>query len=252
LPYEKEVDAVQIHNQLANLCTYLPAITASSPIFEGKEGPDIDNRLQFYKQNQKEVPAVAGDVIPEYVSSLDGYKRDVIGRYSADLAKAGADKKLLNREWVNSRGIIFRFDRCAVEVRVMDEQECVKSDVALACFVRSALRGLIADNAELLPHELLVRDFNAVIKDGLNTKVASSNGKTARQVCQHYLKIATQNADTDEKKYLPLVKRRIEEGNLSDLIRTRVQRRAEKTVYHEAIVDVYSTLINCLRNNEPF
>jgi gamma-glutamyl:cysteine ligase YbdK (ATP-grasp superfamily) len=252
LPYEKEADAVQIHNQLANLCAYLPAITASSPIYEGKEGPDVDNRLQFYKQNQKEVPSVAGDVIPEYISSLEGYKRDVIGRYSADLAKAGADKTLLNREWVNSRGIIIRFDRCALELRVMDEQECVKSDVALACFVRAALRGLIADNAALLPHELLVKDFNAVIKDGLNAKVSSPNGKTARQVCQHYLKIASQNAGADEKKYLPLVERRIEEGNLSDLIRSKVQRRAEKTVYHEAIVDVYSTLINCLRNNEPF
>ena len=253
LPYEKDADAVQIHNQLANLCAYLPAITASSPIFEGKEGPDVDNRLQFYKQNQKEVPTVAGDVIPEYISSLDGYKRDVIGRYSADLAKAGADKTLLNREWVNSRGIIIRFDRCALEVRVMDEQECVKSDVALACFVRAALRGLIADNAELLPHELLVRDFNAVIKDGLNAKVSSPNGKTARQVCQHYLKIADPKRRCRREKISPTCsQRRIEEGNLSDLIRSKVQKRAEKTVYHEAIVDVYSTLINCLRNNEPF
>ncbi len=252
LPYQKEADAIQTHNQLTNLCAYLPAITASSPIFEGKEGPDTDNRLQFYKQNQKEVPTIAGDVIPEYVSSLAQYKREVIGRYSADLAKAGADKTLLNREWVNSRGIIFRFDRCALEVRVMDEQECVKSDVALACFVRAALRGLIADNAELLPHEVLVKDFNAVIKDGLNAKVSSPYGKTAQQVCQHYLNVAEANADADEKNYLPLVKRRIEEGNLSDLIRARVQRRAEKTVYREAIVDVYSTLIKCLSANEPF
>ncbi len=252
LPYQKDADAVQIHNQLANLCTYLPAITASSPIFEGKEGPDVDNRLQFYKQNQKEVPSVAGDVIPDYISSLDQYKRDVIGRYSADLAKAGADKTLLNREWVNSRGIIIRFDRCALEVRVMDEQECVKSDVALACFIRAALRGLIAGDAELLPHMVLVKDFNAVIRDGLNAKVSSPNGKTAKEVCQHYLKLATENADADEKRYLPLVQRRIEEGNLSSLIRARVQKRAEKTVFREAITDVYSTLINCLCANEPF
>ncbi len=252
LPYQKEADAAQIHNQLAILCTYLPAITASSPIFEGKEGPDVDNRLQFYKANQKEVPSVAGEVIPEYVSSLGGYKRDVIGRYSKDLAAAGADKTLLNREWVNSRGIIFRFDRCALEVRVMDEQECVKSDVALACFIRAALRGLIASDAELSPHELLVKDFNAVIKDGLNAKASSPHGKTARQVCQHYLNVAAENADDDEKQYLWLVKRRIEEGSLSDLIRARVQRRAEKTDFQEAIIDVYSTLINCLGVNEPF
>ena len=171
LPYQKEADAIQTHNQLANLCAYLPAITASSPIFEGKTGPDIDNRLQFYKDNQKEVPSVAGEVIPEYVSSLSQYKRDVIERYSEDLESAGADKTLLHREWVNSRGVIFRFDRCALEIRVMDEQECIKSDVALACFVRAALRGLIASNAELLPHDVLVKDFNAVIKDGLNAKV---------------------------------------------------------------------------------
>ena len=126
-----------MHNQLANLCAYLPAIAASSPIYEGKNGPKRDNRLSFYKVNQKEVPSITGDVIPEYVSSLSQYKREVIGRYSKDLASAGADKTLLHREWVNSRGVIFRFDRSALEVRVMDEQECIKSDVALA--VLSAL-----------------------------------------------------------------------------------------------------------------
>jgi gamma-glutamyl:cysteine ligase YbdK (ATP-grasp superfamily) len=252
LPYQKEADAVQIHNQLANLCAYLPAITASSPIYEGKNGPDIDNRLQFYKVNQREVPSVTGGVIPEYVSFLSQYKRDVIERYTQDLADKGADKTLLHREWVNSRGVIFRFDRCALEVRVMDEQECVKSDVALACFVRAALRGLITLNAELLPRGVLVKDLDAVIKDGLNAHVSNSHGKTAKQVCQYYLKIATENADEDEKKYLWLVKKRIEEGSLSELIHANVARRAEKTDFHQAVVDVYSTLINCLSNNEIY
>ncbi len=252
LPYQKEVDAIQTHNQLANLCAYLPAIAASSPIFENKMGPDVDNRLHFYKVNQKEVPSVTGDVIPEYVTSLSQYKQDVIGRYSRDLADKGADKTLLNREWVNSRGVIFRFDRCAVELRVMDEQECVKADVALACFVRAALRGLIASNVELLPHELLVKDFNAVIKDGLNAEVSSPHGKTARQVCQHYFNLALEHADKDEKKYLPTLKKRIEDGSLSELIRTNILRRAQKTDFHQAIIDVYSTLIKCLSNNEIF
>jgi len=103
LPYQKEADAVQIHNHLANLCAFLPAVSASSPIYEGKNGPDTDNRLQFYKVNQKEVPSVTGGVIPEYVSSLDQYKQDVIEKYTKDLADRGADKTLLHREWVNSR-----------------------------------------------------------------------------------------------------------------------------------------------------
>lgn len=252
LPYQTNKDSSQIHNQLANLCAYLPAVTAASPIFEGKEGPDTDNRLRFYVENQREVPSVAGDVIPDYVSSLADYKRDVIGRYSADLAAAGADKALLGREWVNSRGIIVRFDRRALEVRVMDEQECVKSDVALACFIRATLRGLMASDAALAPHEVLVKDFNAVIRDGLDAQVLSIHGATAREVCRHYLKLAYENADADEKKYLPLVSRRIEEGSLSELIRARVRRRAEKTDFHEAVRDVYLTLIKCLCLNEPF
>jgi gamma-glutamyl:cysteine ligase YbdK (ATP-grasp superfamily) len=252
LPFQKEADAIQTHNQLVNLCAYLPAIAASSPIFEGKEGPHIDNRLQFYKINQKEVSSVTGDVIPEYASSLSQYKRDVIEQYSRDLAKKGADKTLLHREWVNSRGIIFRFDRRALEVRVMDEQECIKSDVALACFVRAALRGLIASNAQLLSHDVLVKDFNAIIKNGLNAEVSSPLGKTARHLCQHYFNLAQEHADGDEKKYLWLVKKRIDEGSLSELVRARVLRRAQRSDFHQAIVDVYSTLIKCLIDNQPY
>jgi hypothetical protein len=124
--------------------------------------------------------------------------------------------------------------------------------VALACFVRAALRGLIASNAELLPYDVLVKDFNSVIADGINAKVSSPNGKTARQVCQNYLNLADENAAEDEKKYLRLIKRRIDEGCLSELIRARVLRRAEKTDLHQAIIDVYSTLIKCLQNNQPY
>jgi gamma-glutamyl:cysteine ligase YbdK (ATP-grasp superfamily) len=252
LPYQREVDAIQIHNHLANLCAYLPAVAASSPIYEGKVGEDTDNRLQFYKINQKEVASITADVIPEYISSFNQYKKDIIGKYSSNLAKLGANNTLLQKEWVNSRGVIFRFDRCAIEVRVLDEQECIKSDVALSCFIRAALKGLIASEAELLPHDLLVQDFNAVIKCGLNAKTLNPNGKTAQQVCRHLIKLAIENADNDEKKYLWLVKRRIEEGNLSNIILEKIDRRSRKTSFHEAIMDVYSRLIFCLLNNEPF
>ena len=252
LSYRKEADGDQIHNLLSNLCAYLPALTASSPIYEGKAGPDVDNRLQFYKTNQKQISSVTGEVIPEYVDSFSQYKRDVIGRYSEDLARVGVAKTLLFREWVNSRGVIFRFDRRALEVRVMDEQECIKSDVALSCFIRAALRGLMNGNAELLRHDMLVRDFNAVIRDGLKANVMNPRGKTAREVCQRYLDIAREYADTEEKKYLWLIDKRLKLGSLSEVILGRVSRRAEKTVFHEAIVDVYSKLIKCLCNNEPF
>jgi gamma-glutamyl:cysteine ligase YbdK (ATP-grasp superfamily) len=252
LPYRKEADGILLHNLLANICPYLPALSASSPIFEGAFGENIDNRLAFYKVNQREVPSVAGDVVPEYASTFDKYHDEVIGQYSHDLAKAGAAESVLFKEWVNSRGAIFRFDRKALEVRVMDEQECIKSDVALSCFVRTALRGMLAEKPECIAHQTLVDDFNEVLAKGLNAKVLHPCGPTARHVCQHLFHLAWANADKDEKKYLPLIEKRIELGNLSDAIRRDVLKKAQHTGLKEAIVQVYSTLINCLVSNQPY
>ena len=252
LSYSNKDDGVLLHNMLAGLCPYLPAISASSPIYEGKTGSYVDNRLWFYKINQVEVPSVVGDVVPEYTASFNQYKKEVIGKYSQDLLRAGAGKALFFKEWANSRGVIFRFDRAALEVRVLDEQECIKSDVALSCFIRAALRGLIANQAELLSHDILVSDFNSAISEGLNGMVLHPKGKTARDVCRHLFKIASENADEDEKQYLWLIRRRIESGSLSELVRERVTRRAQKTDFVEAIRSVYSTLIKCLVDNQPF
>ncbi len=252
LPYQKETTGILLHNYLANICPYLPAISASSPIYEGAFGENIDNRLAFYKVNQCEVASVSGDVVPEFVSSFKEYHENVIGRYSKELAKAGAGKAILFKEWVNSRGVIFRFDRSALEVRVMDEQECIKSDVALSCFVRAVLRGLLSRQPELLQHECLVNDFNSVLCKGLDAKVLNAHGPTARHVCKYFLDLAWSSATEEEKEYLSIVKNRIENGNLSDLIRKNVEKRAQHTDLKEAIVDVYSTLIKCLNNNEPY
>jgi hypothetical protein len=203
-------------------------------------------------KNQKEIPSVTGKVVPEYIQSIRQYRRDVIGRYSSDLARAGAPKCILNKDWVNSRGVIFRFERKALEIRVMDEQECVKSDVALSCFIRALLRGLAKTDEQLPPTEVLAEDFKSVIKYGLEAKVLHPSGPTARNVCRHFLRIAWENATSEEKEYLPLIEKHLEYGSLSDVIREKVRVRAQKTSMHEAIIDVYSKLLNSLEANEPF
>lgn len=252
LPYSREKDGVLLHNLIANACAFLPAISASSPIYEGKLGENVDNRLHFYMLNQKEVPSITGDVIPEYASSFEQYKREIIERYTLDLAKSGVKKHLLHQDWVNSRGVIFRFDRKALEIRVMDEQECVKSDVALSCFIRALLRGLMHEKTELLPHETLVKNYNSIIKDGLNAKILHTDGSTARQICQRFFRIAWENASDGEKKYLPIIQKRIEHGSLSEVIRDRIHKKAQSTDFREAIISVYSTLIKNLENNQPY
>ena len=134
----------------------------------------------------------------------------------------------------------------------MDEQECIKSDVALSCFIRSTIRGLMTLNNEPLPYQLLVSDYNAIIKNGLEAEVLNPAGKTAREICQCFLNLATKYADDQEKKYLWIIEKRIKEGNLSNLIRRRVLNKAQKTTFDEAIISVYSKIAKCLSNNQPF
>ena len=192
------------------------------------------------------------EILFQNISSFEQYNKEVIGGYSLDLAKKGAAKNLLFKEWMNSRGLMFRFVRSALELRVLDEQECIKSDVAFSCFIRAALRGLLSKKFEPVSHSLLVSDLNSIIKDGLNATVLHPQGKTARQVCKYFFNLAYENATKSEKKYLWIIKKRIKEGSLSELIRHRVLEKAKNSSIKEAILRVYLPLIDCLSENSPY
>jgi site-specific recombinase XerD len=97
-----------------------------------------------------------------------------------------------------------------------------------------------------------VKDFNAVITDGLKAGVSHSRGRTAKQVCEHYFRVARENATEEERKYLWIIQKRIEEGSLSETIKKSVQRKAQKTDLKEAVISVYLNLIKNLMNNKPY
>jgi gamma-glutamyl:cysteine ligase YbdK (ATP-grasp superfamily) len=252
LPYYNQKGAVILYNALTHLCAYLPAISASSPICEGNLGPNVDNRLHHYKIKMKEIPSITGDVVPDYITSLDQYRKEVVGSYQQDLANAGIAENIVHADWIDQRGLMFKLSRRAIELRIMDEQECIKSDVALSCFIRAAVRGLIVKNNRLPPHELLVNDYNAIVKNGLSAEVMHPEGKTARQVCQHFFNLASEYANESEHKYLWIVQKRIAEGSLSELIRDRVSNKAKKTTLKEAVVSVYTQLLEALADNQPY
>jgi len=252
LSYGNEKEAIQLHNALANLLAYVPAISASSPVYESKISEYTDSRLHLYRINQKEIPSITGNIIPEYVNSFKEYRQITISKYTEELQKLNAPECLLNKEWLNSRGAVFRFDRKAIEIRIMDEQECIKADVALSCFIRASLRGMFSQGMPYLPREVLIEDLNSIIKDGLEAKVQHPRGPTARDVCKYYFRIALENASVEEKTYLPIVIKRIEEGSLSDLIRRDVTKKAQKTDLREAILSVYLRLVENLTENEVY
>jgi len=98
----------------------------------------------------------------------------------------------------------------------------------------------------------LVKDFNATVKDGLDAEALNWRGRTAREVCRSLLKAAWKNASEEEKKFLPLIEKRVECGNLSELIRQQIEKKSQRTDFTEAVVHVYSKLIRSLVSNHPF
>jgi len=252
LSYNNMSEAVKVYNLLSTVLPYIPAISAASPLYEMKFGKFVDNRLYFYQTNQKKIPSITGDVIPENINSFKTYRNLIIRKYSDDLVKINSPKCIVNKEWINSRGAIFRFERRTIEIRIMDEQECIKSDVALSCFIRALIRGLMQSVEMDLPHPMLVKDFNAIIRNGLNARVNHPKASTAREICRHLLDVAYKNASNEERRYLQIVKKRIEDGNLSETITEHVRRRSQKTDLKEAILSIYSRLTEKLRKNEIY
>jgi len=252
LSYYNEGEAVKLYNRLTGILPYIPAISASSPIYASKVGAFVDNRLHFYGINQAKIPSILGEIIPKPIDSFETYRNLTIRQYSADLIRAKAPACLINKEWLNSRSEVFRFDRKAIEIRIMDEQECIKSDVALSAFIRALMRGLMEREEVIYPHLLLVNDFHAVIRDGLDAKVCHPEASTARDVCRRLLDIAHDHALEEEQKYLWIIKKRVEEGNLSETIAKHIQKRAQRTNFTDAVLHIYSELAEKLRKNEIY
>jgi hypothetical protein len=50
---------------------------------------------------------------------------------------------------------------------------------------------------------------------------------------------------------LSFVQKRVESGNLSGLIRKKIEKKSQRTDFRQAVVHVYSKLIRSLASNQP-
>ncbi|MCX5864872.1 MAG: glutamate-cysteine ligase family protein [Deltaproteobacteria bacterium] len=133
----------RLHAAIRVLLPILPAIAASSPAADGALTGWLDTRLNYYQNNQKRIPFITGQIIPEPVFSEAEYEQEIYQRLRRDIAPFDPDG-VLEAEWLNSRGAIARFDRNAIEIRVLDIQECPLADVSLAVLICAVLKGLTA------------------------------------------------------------------------------------------------------------
>ncbi|MCX6672904.1 MAG: glutamate-cysteine ligase family protein [Methanothrix sp.] len=231
IPYAGKDELVAMFNKIRSLMPYLVAVSASSPMVEGKLTSYMDNRLVYYRQNQAAIPEICHGILPEKLESVHDYVQINRQIYS-ELKKCGAD--ILCKEWVNSRGVIVRFTRRCLEVKAIDEQECLHSDMAISAFLLALLRSeleLEEDESSLL----------AMLEDAMQHGVA-----TMKPELEKLLAAAEKSATIEEMRYLPMVAKRIEQGCLAE---NMVQKLKETDGRIEPILEQMQW---CLKENRPY
>ena len=144
LPFGDDEEFGRLHAAIRLGLPLLPALAAASPVVNGRITGLLDNRIEAYRLNQARIPSITGHVIPEAVFDRSDYQKTILDRLYRDIAPhdpAG----LLQEEWLNSRGAIARFDRNAIEIRMLDVQETPSADLAIITFLVEVLHELVAE-----------------------------------------------------------------------------------------------------------
>ena len=234
LPFYNDDEFARLHAAVRLVLPILPALAASSPIFEGRISGILDNRLEFYRHNQRRVPEIAGKVIPERAYSRGEYDTKIFAKIYEAIAPHDPAGELCY-EWLNSRGAIARFDRHAIEIRVLDIQESPTCDAAMVAAVVSLVRAcyeeLWMDTAtqQGYDEEALLAIFvdclrygeRATIKDQNYLKVFGWDGSsapTAGELWRHLANGLIQVASYPLASHRPALVPMLERGSLATRI----------------------------------
>lgn len=177
LSFTTDEELKALHSAIRWLLPIMPALSASSPICDMRVTGFLDTRLEVYRHNQKKVPSIAGQVIPEPIASTEDYYKTILHPIWADIAPFDQEN-ILQEEWLNSRGAIVRFDRNAVEIRVLDTQECPEMDFLVLRYIVDVLKRLSTRvqkgelSYNLLDTNDLAEIFVRCVKEGERTLVA--------------------------------------------------------------------------------
>jgi glutamate---cysteine ligase / carboxylate-amine ligase len=237
----------------------LPALAASSPFCEGRATGLLDTRLDHYKQNATLVPAMAGGIIPEPFFTIPEYQAGIFERIDADLLPHDPERLLVGHEWTNARGAIARFDRMALELRLIDTQECPRADIAIAAAASDAMRALVEERwlswseQKAFAHAPLAGLLDAAIARGPGAAVAdprfaaafgAHGAKTLGEVWAGLLEQAY-TGPAVQGEALDLI---LTEGTLAE----RILRATGPAPARQKLAEVYGELCRCLVDGRQF
>ncbi|WP_027714592.1 glutamate-cysteine ligase family protein [Desulfuromonas sp. TF] len=259
LPFSGDAEFARLHSAIRLVLPLLPALAASSPVMDGRPTGLLDNRLEVYRNNQRRIPSIAAQVIPEPVFSRAEYEERILRPMYRDIA-AHDPQGVLQCEWLNSRGAIARFERSAIEIRVLDVQECPRADLAIASLVVAVVRALTDERWSSLaeqqrwPVTALERILLAAIRQGEDAVIEDedylelfgfSGGSCSAADLWRYLAEAVLKPEDEHRPALETI---FEKGTLA----RRLLAALGATPGTERLRETYGRLCDCLENGEMF
>jgi carboxylate-amine ligase len=259
MPFSGDREFGRLHAAIRLALPILPAIAASSPFVEGRAPGPLDCRLDAYRASSNRIPAMTGQVIPETVRTRAHYERRLLRPLYLELAPLDP-YGVLRHEWANARGAIARFDRHAIEIRLLDVQECPSMDLALAAAVidlvcllyREGPRGDVAT-------EELARILGACINDAERARIDSAPylralglGAEPCEAVELWRRLATRMAGAAHHEiWQPSVDFILAEGPLARRL-LRAAAPAGGQPSRAALARLYARLCECLDSDRAF
>jgi carboxylate-amine ligase len=259
LPFFDDAEFEKLHAAIRIVLPLIPGLCASSPILEGKITGFKDTRLEYYKTNQKEIPEMTGLVIPEQVFSKKDYQSAIFEPINKAI-KPHDTEHILDHYFLNSRGAIARFDRNAIEIRIVDIQECPKADIAICVLIIDVVKRLVSTQTASLKSqksytkETLFGILNDCIKEGENLIIYKleylnifqiEQACTVQDVWRQLYQIVKPNINKSHQEAIELI---LEKGTLS----TRILKAMGHDFSDENIKKTYLKLADCLQENKLF
>lgn len=260
LPFQGDEEFRKLHAAIRMLLPIIPALSASTPLLDGKLTGYTDARLETYRHNQEKFPIISGKVIPEAVFSKEAYHAQIFNKIKEVISPYDTEK-VLDHHFLNSRGAIARFDRGAIEIRIIDIQECPAADLAILATVVAVLKKLVNESwssteAQTAWHEDALADiFLQVIKEGENTMIEDAaylqmfgmedEPMTAGELWAFLLPEIREELSLEQ---YDIISRIIGLGTLSNRIKKAIGDNPDT----ETIREVYRKLSACLQNNQVF
>ena len=261
LPFRNEQEFAKLHAAIRLILPLLPGIAASSPIHDGRVQGPLDCRLEVYRKNSAKIPSITGQVVPEAVYTEADYEREIYQRMYRDIAPEDPDGTL-QHIWLNARGAIARFDRGAIEIRVLDIQECPQVDIAIGSLMVATLQSLCSERwtsfaeQSLVSTESLAALFRSAIISGPNALVPAEIAKHFGERTELSVGQLWQNLLTQLQPTSPLLSPAVvdsltvifKDGTLAQRILAALDGDAGRSNLHR----VYQKLSSCLSSGEAF